>query len=504
MTSFYITTPIYYVNDKPHIGHAYTTIAADALARFKRLQGYEVFFLTGTDEHGQKVEQSAAKAGVTPQAFADTVSQTFRALAQDVNASPDDFIRTTEPRHYRTVQALWQKLVDNGQIYESQYEGWYSVRDECFYQESELVDGKAPTGASVEWVAEPSYFFKLSDWQQPLLDYYAAHPDAIAPRSRANEVLRFIEGGLKDLSVSRTTFAWGVPVPNNPKHIMYVWLDALANYLTVLGYPDTTPAMQRFWPASVHIVGKDILRFHAVYWPAFLMAADLPPPQRVFAHGWWTNDGQKISKSVGNVIDPYALIQQYGLDAMRYFMLRDVPFGSDGDFSHSAMVRRVNTDLANDLGNLCQRVVSMVHKHVDGRTPTADLQADDKTLLAQAYGVRALIIQSMDTQALHTALEQLWQVIGEGNRYVDAQAPWALRKTDMVRMATVLYTVMETLRVVVIPLQAFMPESATKMLDILGVPREQRGIEHMQSTYALASGTSLPPLTPVFPRYVEG
>src|SRR5271170_6526260 len=325
--SYFITTPIYYVNDSPHIGHAYTTLACDVLARFMRLDGYDVRFLTGTDEHGQKVEKSAAAAGLDPQRFTDLVSTQFRALAERLNCSIDDFIRTTEPRHIRSCQALWQVLIDKGEIYLGSYQGWYAVRDEAFYAESELCDGKAPTGAEVEWVEEPSYFFRLSAWQDRLLAFYDANPDCIGPRARRNEVISFVKSGLRDLSVSRTSFKWGIPVPNDPAHIMYVWLDALTNYITAIGYPDVDGALfQRYWPADLHMVGKDILRFHTVYWHAFLMAAGLEPPKRVFAHGWWTNEGQKISKSLGNTIDPVKLVERYGLDQTRYFLLREVPF----------------------------------------------------------------------------------------------------------------------------------------------------------------------------------
>jgi len=317
--TYYLTTPIYYVNDKPHIGHAYTTLACDVLARFKRLDGYNVMFLTGTDEHGQKVQDAAEKAGVAPQSFTDTVSQNFRDLTSAMNFSNDQFIRTTEPRHYESCRHIWNMLLEKGHIRLDKYAGWYSVRDEAFFTETELVDGKAPTGAPVEWVEEPSYFFALSEWQQPLLDYYEAHPDFIAPAGRLNEIRSFVKGGLKDLSISRTTFDWGVPVPNDDDHVMYVWLDALTNYLTALDWQNDGADYSTYWPCDLHMVGKDILRFHAVYWPAFLMASGLPLPKRVFAHGWWTNEGEKISKSIGNVIDPLALIDKYGLDQTRYF-----------------------------------------------------------------------------------------------------------------------------------------------------------------------------------------
>jgi methionyl-tRNA synthetase len=370
---YYITTPIYYVNDAPHIGHAYTTLACDVLARFKRLDGYRVNFLTGTDEHGQKVEISARAMGMDPKAFTDKISENFRRLSQTLNFSNDDFIRTTEPRHTRSCQALWIKLVEAEEIYLGTYAGWYAVSDEAFYAESELEDGPdgkkiAPSGAVVEWVEEPSYFFRLSAWQDRLLAHYEANPDCIGPETRRNEVISFVRGGLKDLSVSRTTFKWGVPVPGDPDHIMYVWLDALTNYITAVGYPDTeSESFSSFWPADLHMVGKDILRFHAVYWPAFLMAAGVAPPRRVYAHGWWTNEGQKISKRLGNVIDPFQLVQHYGLDQVRYFLLREVPFGNDGDFSHRAMVGRMNYDLANQFGNLAQRRPQLRRPHAGAR-----------------------------------------------------------------------------------------------------------------------------------------
>ncbi|HXM85452.1 MAG TPA: methionine--tRNA ligase, partial [Stellaceae bacterium] len=445
---FYITTPIYYVNDSPHLGHAYTSVACDALARFMRLDGRRVLFLTGTDEHGQKVAKSARDAGVAPQEFCDRVSQNFRAMTKLMDISNDQFIRTTEPRHVTACQALWRELEKRGEIYLGRFKGWYSVRDEAFYEESELVGGKAPTGADVEWVEEENYFFKLSAWQDRLLAYYDAHPDFIAPKSRRNEVVSFVKGGLNDLSVSRTSFDWGVPVPGNSKHVMYVWLDALTNYLTAVGYPDTGAAdYKTFWPADIHVVGKDIVRFHCVYWPAFLMAAGLEVPKRVFAHGWWTVEGQKMSKSLGNFIAPQQLVEQYGVDAVRYFMLRELPFGADGDFSRRAVVGRINGDLANDFGNLAQRVLSMVQSYCGGKLPEPGaFKAADENLLASARGLLAKARTEMAEPAFHRALETIWQVVGAANRYVDEQAPWTLRKTDTVRLGTVLYTLAETIR----------------------------------------------------------
>ena len=509
--TYYITTPIYYVNDVPHIGHAYTTLACDVLARFKRLDGYDVHFLTGTDEHGQKVEKAAQAAGVDPQAFTDGVSMNFRELAAAMGFSNDDFIRTTEERHVRSAQAIWKALADNGHIKLGSYAGWYAVRDEAFYTESELEklpDGTRvakASGATVDWVEEPSYFFNLSEWQDRLLEFYEKNPDFILPETRRNEVVSFVKSGLKDLSVSRTTFKWGIPVPGDDDHIMYVWLDALTNYITAVGHPDTDSDMyRRYWPADLHMVGKDILRFHAVYWPAFLMGAGLEPPKRVFAHGWWTNEGQKISKSLGNVIEPHALIEQYGLDPVRYFLLREVPFGNDGDFSHRAMVGRLNGDLANDLGNLCQRVLSMIAKNCGGAVPDPagrEEQIDD-ALLDRATSTLDRMRAELDVQAFHNALMAIWEVVGEANRYVDAQAPWTLRKTDTDRMQAVLYALAEAIRRIAILLQPFMPDAASAILDQLAVEADQRVLANVGGN-ELKPGTKLPKPQPVFPRYVE-
>ncbi|MCA8909397.1 MAG: methionine--tRNA ligase [Rhodospirillaceae bacterium] len=506
---YYVTTPIYYVNDRPHIGHAYTTLACDVLARFKRLDGINTHFLTGTDEHGQKVQKSASDAGEDPKAFTDRVSQNFRDLAVSLNFTNDDFIRTTEERHTRSCQELWRRIAANGDIYLGSYSGWYSVRDEAFYGEDELrVDnGKriAPTGAECEWVEEPSYFFRLSAWGDRLLEYYEANPDFILPPARRNEVVSFVKSGLRDLSVSRTTFDWGVPVPGDDAHVMYVWLDALTNYITALGFPDEAdPLMTTFWPADLHMVGKDILRFHAIYWPAFLMSAGLAPPRRVFAHGWWTNEGQKISKSLGNVIDPLALVERYGLDQTRYFLLREVPFGNDGDFSHRAMVGRINSDLANDLGNLAQRVLSMIAKNCAAQVPQpGDLTDADLALQVAAQALLPAVRVDMSVQAFHIALERIWNVISQANRYVDEQAPWALRKTDPARMATVLYVLADAVRHVAILAQPVMPDAMARLLDQLGVAEDARSFAALADGVALVPGTPLPKPQGVFPRYVD-
>ena len=508
-TPFYVTTPIYYVNDKPHIGHAYTTLACDVLARFKRLDGFDVMFLTGTDEHGQKVEKAANDKGVSPQAFTDSVSQNFRDLTTRMNFSNDDFIRTTEARHRAACQKLWSILLERGHITLGSYAGWYAVRDEAFYTESEIVDGKAPSGAPVEWVEEPSYFFNLSQWQQPLLDFYEANPDFVGPVSRFNEVKSFVKGGLRDLSVSRASFSWGVPVPDDDAHVMYVWLDALTNYVTATGWPTDgefgdAARNDRFWPANLHMVGKDILRFHAVYWPAFLMAADLPLPQRVFAHGWWTNEGEKISKSLGNVIDPNSLAEEYGLDQTRYFLMREVPFGNDGDFSQRAMIHRMNGDLANDLGNLSQRVLSMIFKNCNGVMPAlpATPTDEDRGLLDAADALLGQVRGHMDAQAFHEALRVIWQVISDANRYVDSTAPWGLKKTDPERMGEVLAVLAETIRQVAILVQPVMPDSAAKILDQIGVAADARSFDQLGGGSRLNGGVSIAKPEPVFPRYI--
>lgn len=507
-STYYVTTPIYYVNDVPHIGHAYTTLACDVLARFKRLDGYDVHFLTGTDEHGQKIETAAAAAGLPPQAFTDKVSQSFRDLIGVMNYSPDNFIRTTEPRHYAACQALWEKLVAAGDIYEGKYAGWYSVRDETYFVEGETEVGPdnkrraTSTGAEVQWVEEPSYFFRLSAWADRLLEYYEKNPAFIGPDSRRNEVISFVKGGLQDLSVSRTSFSWGIPVPGDSKHIMYVWLDALTNYITECGYPDQTNPLWRYWPASLHMVGKDIIRFHCVFWPAFLMAANLPPPQRVFAHGWWTNEGQKISKSLGNVIDPVELVKTFGLDQVRYFLLREVPFGNDGDFQRRALIGRMNADLANAYGNLCQRVLSIVAKNCGERVPPkGELIEADTALLDRAKGLLAIVRAELDDQTFHKALTAIWEVIADANRYVDAQAPWALAKTDPVRRDTVLWVLAETIRRVTLLVQPFMPDSTARILDQLAIAPEKRA--YIAFDEELVAGTSLPPPHGVFPRFVE-
>jgi methionyl-tRNA synthetase len=507
--SFYITTAISYPNGKPHIGHAYELIATDALARFQRCDGKDVFFLTGTDEHGIKMLQTAKKEGISPRELADRNAAAFQRMAVALNASNDDFIRTTEERHYKASQAIWKAMADRGDIYKGGYAGWYSVRDEAYYGEEETEvreDGVryGPQGTPVEWVEEESYFFRLSAYQDKLLQLYESRPDFIGPAERRNEVASFVRSGLKDLSISRTTFDWGVPVPGDEKHVMYVWVDALTNYITALGYPDENEAKWKFWPADAHIIGKDIVRFHAIYWPAFLISAGIELPKRVFGHGFLFNRGEKMSKSLGNVIDPFTMVEHYGLDQVRYFFLREVPFGQDGSYSHEAIVNRTNADLANDLGNLAQRSLSMIAKNCGGVVPArGELAEADKAILAQAVDALATARRTMAEQAIHQALAAIFGVVAAANRYFAGQEPWALKKTDPARMETVLWTTAEIIRRVGILCQPFIPGSAAKLLDLLAVGEDQRCFGHVDTLDALVPGTPLPAPQPVFPRYVE-
>jgi methionyl-tRNA synthetase len=507
---FYITTAISYPNDAPHIGHAYEAIATDALARFRRLQGHDVFFLTGTDEHGVKMLQTARAQGISAAELADRNTPRFREMVAKLNCSNDDFIRTREERHARACAELWRRMQANGDIYLSTYAGWYSVRDEAYYDESELkqgADGRklSPQGTPVEWVEEESYFFRLSAYQERLLAHYEAHPDFIGPETRANEVKSFVRGGLQDLSISRTTFDWGIPVPGDPKHIMYVWVDALTNYLTGVGFPDESSVkFKRFWPADVHIIGKDIIRFHAVYWPAFLMSAGIAPPRHVYGHGFLYNRGEKMSKSVGNVVDPFVLADDYGVDQIRYFLLREVPFGQDGNYSRDAIVQRINADLANDLGNLAQRSLSMIAKNCEGCVPEAgSLTQADQTVLAAADASLERVSQAIDDFAIHRALEIIWALIADANRYFAGEEPWAHRKTNPERMHTILSVTGEVVRQIAILVQPIMPESAGRLLDQLGVAPDARDFSRLGPKGRLAPGTRLRPPQAVFPRYVE-
>jgi methionyl-tRNA synthetase len=507
---YYLTTAIAYPNGPPHIGHAYEAIATDAIARFMRLDGYDVLFLTGTDEHGIKMLQTAAREKLTPQQLVERNVPLFKAMVERLNCSNDEFIRTTEERHHRASVGIWERMEAAGDIYLGKYSGWYSVRDEAYYDEDETrLDERGerigPQGTPVEWVEEESYFFRLSAYQQKLLDLYAKHPEYVLPRERLNEVMSFVKGGLQDLSISRTTFDWGVKVPGNSKHVMYVWVDALTNYITAVGYPDTdSPRFQHYWPADLHVIGKDIVRFHAVYWPAFLMSAGVEVPRRIFSHGFLFNRGEKMSKSVGNVVDPIALVDAYGVDQLRYFFLREVPFGQDGNYSLEAIVNRINADLANDLGNLAQRSLTMVARQLGGVLPQPGAFSDaDKSLLALADGMIGKGREAMKTQQLHQVLNAVWAVVAEANRYFAGEAPWALAKSDPARQGTVLYVTAEVLRQVSILAQPFMPGSAARLLDLLAIPEDQRQFSELGGTRRIAAGSALPPPTPVFPRYVD-
>jgi methionyl-tRNA synthetase len=507
--AYYITTAISYPNGAPHIGHAYEAIATDALARFQRLDGKDVFFLTGTDEHGLKMIQTAQNEGMTPLDLATRNAGLFKAMDQRLNVSFDRFIRTSEPQHHRSVQEIWKRMEANGDLYLSSYAGWYSVRDEAYYAEDETILGddevrRGPQGTPVEWVEESSYFFKLSAYQDRLMALYEDQPDFIGPDSRRNEVMSFVRGGLRDLSISRTTFDWGVKVPNDPEHVMYVWVDALTNYITGVGFPDETDANWHYWPADVHIIGKDIIRFHAVYWPAFLMSAGIALQKRVYAHGFLFSRGEKMSKSVGNVVDPFNLADQYGVDQVRYFFLREVPFGQDGSYNHEAIVARTNADLANDLGNLAQRSLSMIAKQHEGVLPEpGEFSDNDRAILAQADGMLELARTAMATQQIHQWLNAVWAVVAEANRYFAGEAPWALAKTDPPRQKTVLYVTAEVVRQIAILVQPVMPESAAKLLDSLGISSDARDFAKLGGAVRIAAGTKLPAPVGIFPRYVE-
>ena len=471
--TFYITTPIYYVNDVPHIGHVYTTIAADVLARYRRLQGSPVFFLTGTDEHGHKIEQAARQNNETPRQLSDRVVQRFQEAWKQANISHDDFIRTTEARHQKTVTALFEQIHAQGDIYKGEYQDWYCVPCETFLTELQLDQGLCPTcHRDVEQLTEESYFFKMSKYQARLLDHLKKNPDFIQPESRRNEVIRFVEGGLKDLSISRTGLKWGIPLPHDNRHVIYVWFDALVNYLTVAGYPDALDR-QGLWPADLHVIGKDILRFHAVYWPTFLMSAGLPLPRKIFAHGWWTIDGEKMSKSKGNVVEPTVVIQEFGADAFRYFLLREVPFGLDGNYSTAALTSRFNNDLANDLGNLASRILSMIHQYTQGKIPPASSGSEE--LQAIIAMLPARIETAMNALAFHEALTGIWQLVEKTNQYIDHSAPWKLAREPSQRpqLESVLYHCAEALRILSLYLFPFMPETAEALATRLGLIPDQ-------------------------------
>jgi methionyl-tRNA synthetase len=511
---FYITTPIFYPNGPPHIGHAYTALATDAIARFERLDGKDVFFLTGTDEHGLKMQQAAAAEGLSPQALADRNSQRFRDMMRALNIAHDDFIRTTEPRHHRACEEIWRRMERNGDIYLAKYAGWYSVRQEAYFEEKETTLGsdgvrREPLGSPVAWTEEDTYFFRLSAYRDRLLAHYQKHPEFILPPERCNEVTSFVKAGLQDLSVSRTTLDWGVKVPGQqltggaPVHVMYVWVDALINYVTGAGFPDPKAQRWRYWPADVHVIGKDIIRFHAVYWPAILMSAGIELPRRVFAHGFLYNRGEKMSKSVGNVVDPFDLAKGYGVDQVRYFFLREASFGQDGSYSHEAIVNRINADLAHDLGNLAQRSLSMIAKNCAGELPQPAAFSDaDTAMLSAADALYGKARAAIDRQGLKLYLDALWAVVADANRYFAGEAPWAKRDSDPARMATVLYVTAEVVRQLAILVAPVMPAAADRLLDQLGQTRQARSFQALGQAGRLQPGTPLPPPVGVFPRYV--
>ncbi|WP_168464485.1 methionine--tRNA ligase [Wolbachia endosymbiont of Ctenocephalides felis wCfeT] len=504
--NLYITTPIYYVNDKPHIGHAYTSLLCDVTARFMKLAGKSVKFTTGTDEHGQKIEKAAKAKGIQPKEFTDRVSTSFRELAKFMNFQYDDFIRTTEERHEKAVTALWNRLEERGQIYLDSYSGWYVVRDEAFYQESELIDGKAPTGAEVEWVKEESYFFRLSNWQDKLLELYTNQPNFVFPESRKNEVISFVKSGLTDLSISRTSFSWGIKVPGNDKHVIYVWIDALTNYVTSIGFPNAEDKeYKQFWinndSFNVHVIGKDILRFHAVYWPAILLAADLPLPKQVAVHGWWLNEGEKISKSFGNAIDPIGLATEFGVDQLRYFLLREASFGQDGNFSKKNMVSCINSELANNIGNLVQRTVSFLHKQCSGVVPIVDKNLlKNEESLPDCNAIIDQVMNHLTKYEFNYIILLIINISSEANAYIDKSAPWTLSKTDKERMNLVIYKLLEYIRIIGILLQPIVPKSAEMILNQLQIPKEKRDLKSLCSA-CLSSGIILPKPTPVFLRF---
>jgi methionyl-tRNA synthetase len=508
---FYITTAINYPNGRPHIGHAYEAIATDVIARFQRQMGRDVRFQTGTDEHGLKMAQAARDKGVSPEALAAEMSGHFRDMDDRLNISYDRFIRTTEAEHHEASQAIWKAMADSGDIYLGRYEGWYSVRDEAYYDEKELVTADSgerlsPQGTLAEWTVEESWFFRLSKYQEPLLRLYAENPGFVRPESRLNEIVRFVEGGLSDLSISRSSFDWGVKVPGAEDHVMYVWVDALTNYLTGVGYPQETDAYKRFWPADLHIIGKDIVRFHAVYWPAFLMSAGIPLPKQVYGHGFLLHRGEKMSKSLGNVIDPTELADAFGVDQLRYFLLREVTFGQDGSYSAEAIVNRVNADLSNSFGNLAQRTLSFIAKNCDGVLPVGGKgdPADAALLSLVQDAVAKEVPQSFSDLALSQGIEAWLRAVFACNQYIDAQAPWALRKTDPDRMTAVLATLYAAIADLAVAILPVIPMSAAKLLDQMGVPESERSFAALADTSRYqrlaSSGFKLDPPKPIFPR----
>ncbi len=482
--NFYITTPIYYPSGKPHMGHAYSSIVADIFARFKRLEKYNVLFLTGTDEHGQKIQKEAIKNNKDPKQFCDELSETFKSLTKTLNLSNNDFIRTTERRHYKSVIEIWNRLVSSGDIYLDKYSGWYSVSDEAFYDEDEIEDNNGnkiskTSGSSVEWVEEESYFFKLSAWSKKLLEFYKENPNFILPQSRKNEVVKFVEKGLKDLSISRTSFTWGIQVPKDEKHVIYVWLDALTNYLSALNFPNIEDEKYKnFWPADVHIIGKDILRFHAVFWPAFLLAAKLPLPKRVFGHGWILSDDKKMSKSLGNILDPLEIIDKYGIDQLRYYLVKEVSLGNDGSISLENLKNCINNDLANNYGNLCQRVFSFIKKNCNNKIPlSSKLNISDKKLLDNLKNSLPKLISLMNNQELNEYIKTVVSFSFDANKYFNDSEPWALKKEDPERMNSILFTIVEQIKNISILLNPIIPNATNKVLTMINISDQNISID---------------------------
>jgi len=494
---FYITTPIYYPSAKPHMGHAYSSIIADFFARFKRIDGYDVHFLTGTDEHGLKIQRSAEKQNIEPLKFCNQISQTFRELSKTLNLTNTDFIRTTEERHKNTVQYLWNELEKNDDIYLSKYSGWYSISDEAFYNEDEIedIDGikrSITSKSNVEWIEEESYFFRLSKWEKPLLDYYEKHPDFISPDSRKNEVISFVKGGLKDLSVSRKSFSWGIQVPNNKDHVIYVWLDALTNYISALNYPDKNdPLFKDFWPASIHLIGKDILRFHAVYWPAFLLAAKIELPSKVYGHGWILSDNEKMSKSKGNILDPIEIINQYGLDPLRYYLIKEVSFGNDGNISQDRLEDCINSDLANNFGNLCQRVTAFAIKNCNSLIPEKiEFNNDDLEILNKYKDNIEIIRNKIDCQDVNFYIDNIINSLFAANKYFNDQEPWK-KKDDIVRLNTIVYTTLEIVRKISYLLFPIIPESSLKALKIFNLEEKDINLSSIERHEFLIKGDKI-------------
>jgi len=504
--NFYITTPIYYPSAKPHMGHAYTSIIADFFARFKRIQGYNVFFLTGTDEHGQKIQRAAEKKDIDPKSFCDDISKTFRDLSKILNLSNDDFIRTTEARHSKSVENLWKILESKDEIYLSKYAGWYSVSDEAFYSEEEIEDVNNQkkskiSGSPVEWIEEESYFFRLSKWQEPLLKFYTENPNFILPESKKNEVISFVKSGLKDLSVSRKSFSWGIKVPSNKDHVIYVWLDALTNYLSALNYPDTNDKLYKnFWPSNLHLIGKDILRFHAVYWPAFLLAANIPPPQRVYGHGWILSGEEKMSKSKGNILDPLEIINNYGLDPLRYYLIKEVSFGNDGNISKEKLENCINSDLANNFGNLCQRVIAFTEKNLNLKIPNQyEFTKDDSNVLEIYNSSFKDLIKQIDNQNINNYMNFIQNQLFSANKYFNDQEPWN-KKSDLKRMNSIVYVSLELIRKISILLYPVIPNSALKVLKIFNIEETQIDFNTIKEHELLKKNTNINKISILFKK----